>query len=82
MVPSSAMAKMPQSAIDVLDDRFEGLMDRLKQVEKWCSQVPTAALDLRFSLINEHLKQLETRLAVPSCPQDAGCFVAGASLSS
>ena len=59
---------MSQAAIDMLDDRLEGLMDRLKQVERWCAQKPEVALDLRFALMDEQLKTLETRLEIASCP--------------
>lgn len=76
------MATMPQSAVEILDDRLERLMDRLKQVEKWCAQKPTVALDLRFTLIDEHLKQLEARLGVTACPKGGAHVAAGARLPS
>lgn len=69
---------MSQAAIDVLDDRLEGLMDRLKQVERWCAQKPEVALDLRFALMDEQLKTLETRLGIASCPSAVHSAAIGA----
>jgi hypothetical protein len=65
------MTKPSQAAIEMLDDRLEGLMDRLKQVEMWCAQHPGVALEWRYIVIEEHLKQLEQRLGISSSCADS-----------
>lgn len=72
------MSKTSQAAMEILADRLEGLMDRLKQVEQWCAQKPTFAIDLRFTLLEQHIKQLETRLGVSYSSADSAGLLAGA----